>query len=74
MAAQGLPVSIAGVAQAYEDFLDMLIVDRADAELPRPSGVQVHATNIIMKSGEDRTALANALLSAVAERQALSPT
>src|SRR5499427_345717 len=27
MASQGLPVSVAGVAQAYHDFLDMLIID-----------------------------------------------
>ena len=27
MAAQGLPVSIAGVAQAYQEFLDILVVD-----------------------------------------------
>ena len=32
MAAQGLPVSIAGVAQAYREFLDILVVDVRDAE------------------------------------------
>ena len=32
MAAQGLPVSIAGVAQAYREFLDLLVVDRRDAK------------------------------------------
>ena len=32
MAAQGLPVSIAGVAQAYHEFLDILVVDRRDAK------------------------------------------
>ena len=31
MAAQGLPCSIAGVAKAYEDFLDLLICDSRDA-------------------------------------------
>ena len=31
MAAQGLPCSIAGVAQAYEDFLDVLVCDSRDA-------------------------------------------
>ena len=44
MAAQGLPVSIAGVAQAYRDFLDILVVDTRDAQggrgtaTVRPSG------------------------------------
>ena len=32
MAAQGLPVSIAGVAQAYREFLDILVVDNRDAK------------------------------------------
>ena len=31
MAAQGLPVSIAGVAEAYHDFLDLLIADVRDS-------------------------------------------
>ncbi len=72
MAAQGLPVSAAGVAQAYADFLDILIVDSGDAGLPRPPGAQVRATNIIMKSDEQRTELARAVLSAVTESQALA--
>jgi LPPG:FO 2-phospho-L-lactate transferase len=67
MAAQGLPVSAAGVAQAYADFLDVLIVDPRDAELPRPASLQVHAANILMKSEEDRTELARAVLSALPE-------
>jgi len=71
MAAQGLPVSAAGVVQAYADFLDVLIVDSRDEGMPRPSGLQVHATNIIMKSDEDRTELARAVL-ALTESQALS--
>src|SRR5438105_7062946 len=32
MASQGLPVSIAGLGQAYADFLDVLVVDSKDAE------------------------------------------
>jgi len=31
MTAQGLPCSIAGVAKAYEDFLDLLVCDTRDA-------------------------------------------
>lgn len=65
MAAQGLPVSVAGVAQAYEDFLDLLIVDERDAsaaESLRKSGLQVHCTNTIMKTAEDKVALAATVL------------
>jgi len=65
MEAHGLPVSIAGVAQAYEDFLDVLIVDLRDAEaagrLKRP-GLQVHCTNTIMKTADDKTKLARTML------------
>jgi LPPG:FO 2-phospho-L-lactate transferase len=69
MAAQGLPVSAQGVAQAYADFLDVLIVDPRDAQLPHPANVQFHATNIIMKSEEDRTELAQAALSVLPKSQ-----
>ena len=65
MAAQGLPVSVAGVARAYEDFLDLLIVDERDtsaAESLRKSGLQVHCTNTIMKTVEEKAALAAAVL------------
>ena len=72
MQTQGLPVSIAGVARCYADFLDLLIVDSRDAGLPRPPGLQVHATNIIMKSIGERTDLARAVLSALTESQALA--
>ena len=65
MAAQGLPVSIAGVAKAYEDFLDILIADLRDAklarELTRPA-LRVHSTNTIMKTGEDKAKLARTVL------------
>ena len=57
MAAQGLPVSIAGVAQAYREFLDLLVVDRRDAkaaeELRRP-GLRVHCANTIMATAEEK--------------------
>lgn len=68
MASQGLPVSVAGVAQAYHDFLDMLIVDVRDAqaveELSR-SGLRVHVTKTIMRTSEDKADLASAVLAAV---------
>ena len=53
MAAQGLPCSIAGVAQAYEDFLDILICDTRDAraaEALRRNGLRVQCTQTIMRS------------------------
>ncbi len=51
MAAQGLPASIAGVAQAYREFLDVLVVDTIDAKAAeelQQSGLRVHCTNTLM--------------------------
>jgi LPPG:FO 2-phospho-L-lactate transferase len=69
MAAQGLPCSIAGVAQAYEDFLDILVCDTRDARAAdalRKSGLRVQCTQTIMRSAEDKAALARNVLSLVA--------
>jgi len=68
MAAQGLPVSVAGVAQAYHDFLDMLIIDVRDAEAAdelRKSGLLVHVAKTVMRTSEDKADLATAVLTAV---------
>ena len=68
MAAQGLPVSVAGVAQAYHDFLDMLIIDVRDAEAGdelRKSGLRVHVAKTGMRTSEDKADLATAVLTAV---------
>lgn len=69
MAAQGLPVSIAGVAQAYGDFLDILIADARDSaaasQLNRP-GLRVHCTNIIMNTADDKAKLARTVLALIA--------
>ena len=54
---KGWPSTIAGVAQAYEDFLDVLIVDRADeAGAPALNGakLRVLCTSTIMKSWTTR--------------------
>ena len=70
MAAQGLPCSIGGVAFGYEDFLDVLVCDSRDtraAEALRESGLQVHCTQTIMRSAEDKAALARTVLSAVSD-------
>ena len=65
MAAQGLPVSIAGVAQAYRDFLDILVVDSATPRPPkncRQSGLRVHCTNTIMSTADEKADLARQVL------------
>lgn len=70
MAAQGLPCSIAGVAQAYEDFLDVLVCDTRDsraAETLRTNGLRVQCTHTIMRNAEDKPALAREVLSHVAQ-------
>jgi LPPG:FO 2-phospho-L-lactate transferase len=68
MAAQGLQCSIAGVAQAYEDFLDILICDTRDARAAdelRKCGLRVQCTQTIMRSADDKAALAREALSCV---------
>jgi 2-phospho-L-lactate transferase/gluconeogenesis factor (CofD/UPF0052 family) len=68
MAAQGLPCSIVGVAHAYEDFIDILVCDTRDiraAELLRANGLSVECTQTIMRTAEDKTALAREVLSFV---------
>ena len=65
MTAQGFPCSIAGVAKAYEDFLDLLVCDTQDAraaESLRRSGLRVQCAQTIMRSAEDRAALARDVL------------
>jgi LPPG:FO 2-phospho-L-lactate transferase len=69
MQAQGLPCSIAGVAQAYEDFLDVLVCDTRDtgaAEDLRKTGLRVHCAQTIMRSADDKAGLAREVLSSVA--------
>jgi LPPG:FO 2-phospho-L-lactate transferase len=65
MAAQGLPCSIAGVAKAYEDFLDLLICDTRDsraADALRGNGLRVQCAQTIMRSAEDKASLARTVL------------
>jgi 2-phospho-L-lactate transferase/gluconeogenesis factor (CofD/UPF0052 family) len=65
MVAQGFAVSIAGVADVYHDFLDLLVVDSQDApaaEALRKTGMRVHCTPTIMRKAEDRVALAKTVL------------
>jgi LPPG:FO 2-phospho-L-lactate transferase len=61
MRTQGLAVSAAGVAQAYADFLDVLIVDERDAaEKPAVEklGVELRTARTMMKSDVDKAELA----------------
>jgi LPPG:FO 2-phospho-L-lactate transferase len=72
MQAQGLPCSIAGVAQAYEDFLDVLVCDSRDAraaENLRQNGLRVQCAQTIMRTAEDKAALAREVLQAVSAAQ-----
>lgn len=68
MKTQQLPVSITGVAQAYEDFLDVLVADERDrphaAEVEK-LGIQVTFTNAIMDSDNAKAELARAAVSAI---------
>jgi LPPG:FO 2-phospho-L-lactate transferase len=72
MAAQGLPVSVAGVAQAYHDFLDLLVVDVRDADAAeqlRQTGLKVHVAKTMMRTAEEKAELAAAVLAAAREEK-----
>jgi LPPG:FO 2-phospho-L-lactate transferase len=68
MAAQGLSVSIAGIADAYHDFLDVLIADERDSEAAaqlQRTGFRVHCARTLMKDAESKAALAQTVLSKI---------
>jgi LPPG:FO 2-phospho-L-lactate transferase len=61
----GLEVSAFGVAKLYSDFLDAFVIDTKDAGLKgriEQLGVNVKVTNTVMKSLEDKVALAKVVL------------
>ena len=65
MAAQGLEVSIRGVANAYKEFLDMLVAHPTDSALAAEittTRFQVHCENILMDSLEQREQVARTAL------------
>ena len=67
MELQGFPATAEGVARAYSDFLDVLIVDSRDAaemDQIEALGIRALTTNTIMKSQQDRAALAEFALEA----------
>lgn len=68
MKTQGLPVSAEGVARAYADFLDVLIVDERDAgekAAVEKLGVELRTARTVMKSDADKAGLAWAALEIV---------
>jgi LPPG:FO 2-phospho-L-lactate transferase len=70
---RGLPVSAAGVAECYRDFLDVLVADQQDEGTRQQiESHKVHAdfTNTIMKSDADKIALAKFALATVAREAA----
>jgi LPPG:FO 2-phospho-L-lactate transferase len=70
---RGFEVSAAGVASCYRDFLDVLIADTQDQATRsriESTNVQAAFTNTIMKSDEDKIALAKFALSTVAREAA----
>jgi LPPG:FO 2-phospho-L-lactate transferase len=72
MKMMGWASTIAGVARAYEDFLDVLIADRADeaeASAVRTPSLRVVCTDTIMKSMDDKRELARFTLEACAAKQ-----
>lgn len=71
LASQGFAVSIAGVADCYRDFLDLLVVDIKDVEAANEIAkreelgpMRVHITPIIMHDNDARVALARSAIEA----------
>jgi LPPG:FO 2-phospho-L-lactate transferase len=77
MALRGLEVSGLGIAAAYRDFLDLLIMDERDSGLATQAerlGTAVLCTQTIMKTEQDKAALAQAALRAtLGSRSRLKP-
>ncbi|HYB58956.1 MAG TPA: 2-phospho-L-lactate transferase CofD family protein, partial [Candidatus Acidoferrales bacterium] len=70
MESEGLPVSSAGVAEFYSDFLDVLIVDNTDFQISRrdlPGEIEVLRANTVMQSKDDRKELAGQIVQILAE-------
>jgi LPPG:FO 2-phospho-L-lactate transferase len=65
MQAIGLPATAVGVAQAYQDVLDVLIIDQVDAHLQsaiEALGIAVIVTDTIMRGAAEKAALARTVL------------
>ncbi|MGE0669130.1 MAG: 2-phospho-L-lactate transferase [Sphingomonadales bacterium] len=62
MAELGLDVTQATIAHHYRDLIDGLMLDSEDAGMADALGVSTYVTNTVMKSIDDRTGLARAVL------------
>ncbi len=65
MQAKGLPVSPVGVAQAYERWLDILVLDRQDSALAsevHALGIRAVVTDTLMRDRQTEVSLARAVL------------
>jgi LPPG:FO 2-phospho-L-lactate transferase len=70
MAAKGLPVSAVGVAQHYQEWLDILVIDRQDADLVHEverMGIRALVTDTMMSDRSKEIALARHLLEATTQ-------
>jgi LPPG:FO 2-phospho-L-lactate transferase len=68
MLAKGLPVSPVGVAQAYEKWLDILVLDRQDSALAsevQALGIRAVVTDTIMRDRQTEVSLARAVVRAL---------
>lgn len=68
MRAVGLPVSAVGIAQAYRDFLDVLVFDQVDAALKEEIealGIRAVSTDTIMRGPVEKANLARVVLSCI---------
>lgn len=73
MRRKGWPSTIGGVAKAYEDFLDILVVDladHADADHLREGDLHVLCANTVMKTPQDKQELARFTLHAAMQGRA----
>ncbi|MBO0910170.1 MAG: 2-phospho-L-lactate transferase [Acidobacteria bacterium] len=76
MRSQGLEASIAGIAEAYSDFLDVLVADDRDSALARSLSshrLQVHSTSILMRNGEEKARIARQALRFACPEMACGP-
>jgi LPPG:FO 2-phospho-L-lactate transferase len=67
MAALGMTPTAVGVAEAYRDFVDVLVIDDQDAALAaavEATGIRCVVTQTIMRGPAEKRALAQAVLSA----------
>jgi LPPG:FO 2-phospho-L-lactate transferase len=64
----GLEPSAYTIAELYRDFLDILVIDKADINLKdkiEGIGIKVYVTNTLMKSVEDKVRIAREVLNLI---------